>query len=68
MLSNTTADDRERAIIAGHYVFAKPECIELKAEAASELARKGIVLDDYLKQQVKHSILRYLTNFRLVAA
>lgn len=68
MLHDTKADDRERAIIAGHYVFAKPECVELKAEAASELARKGINLDDYLKQQVKQSILRYLTHFRLVAA
>lgn len=66
MLKNTLATDRDRAIIAGHYVFAKPECTELKTEASSLLARNGIDLNAYLKQQVKQSILRYLTNFRLV--
>lgn len=68
MLRNTAATDRDRAIIAGHYVFATPECQELKAQAASKLQHKGIELDDYLKRQVKRSILRYLTNFRLVTA
>jgi hypothetical protein len=68
MLKNTEASDRDRAIIAGHYVFATPECQELKAQAASKLQHKGIELDDYLKRQVKGSILRYLTNFRLVTA
>lgn len=66
MLSNTLATDRDRSIIAGHYVFSKPECSELKAEASRELAPKGIKLDQHLKQQVKQSILRYLCNFRLV--
>ena len=66
MLPNTRATDRDRSIISGHYVFSKPECAELKAEAISELTRKGIELDQYLKQQVKQSILRYLRNFRLV--
>lgn len=68
MLKNSTASDRDRAIIAGHYVFASPECIEIKAQAASVLLRKGIDLENYLKQRVKLSIMRYLTNFRLVAA
>ena len=66
MLNNTRATDRERSIIAGHYVFSKPECVELKAEASRELAHKGIELEQHLKQQVKQSILRYLRNFRLV--
>lgn len=68
MLKDTAASDRDRAVIAGHYVFATPECQEIKATAASVLRRKGIELEEYLKQQVKQSILRYLTNFRLVAA
>ncbi len=68
MLKDTAADDRERAIIAGHYVFADPVCGELKAQATHALARKGIELDLHLKQAVKRSILRYLTNFRLVGA
>lgn len=66
MVKNSLSSDRDRAIIAGHYVFAKPECIELKEQAARTLASKGINLEDHLKQQVKQSILRYLINFRMV--
>ncbi len=68
MIENTRASDRDRAIIAGHYVFSKPECIDLKAEASSLLKQKGIDLNDHLRQSVKQSILRYLRNFRLVRA
>lgn len=68
MLKNTEATDRDRAIIAGHYVFAKPEVAELKAQAASALKRKDIDLDQHLKGVVKQSIMRYLTNFRMVGA
>ncbi len=67
MLRNTQASDRDRAVIAGHYVFAHPEVVELKAGAARDLARKGIDLDGHLKGQVKRSITRYLKNFRLVS-
>ena len=66
MLENTQATDRDRSIIAGHYVFSSPECKVIKAEATQELGKKGIDLDCHLKQQVKESILRYLRNFRLV--
>ncbi len=66
MLENTLATDRDRSLIAGHYVFSKPEVMELKIEAFKELEYKGIHLEEYLKQQVKKSILRYLLNFRLV--
>lgn len=66
MLRDTGATDRDRAIIAGHYVFSRPECLELKAQATIALAGKGVNLENHLKQQVKRSILRYLRNFRLV--
>lgn len=66
MLAKTQATDRDRSIIAGHYVFSKPECAQLKAEAGVALAQKGIELEQHLKQQVKQSILRYLRAFRLV--
>ena len=66
MLPDTKATDRDRSIIAGHYVFAHPECKELKAKARKDLAGKNIDLDSYLKDQVKQSIMRYLVNFRLV--
>ena len=68
MLANSTATDRDRSLIAGHYIFSKPEVKELKIEAAKELKQKNIDLDEHLKQQVKQSIMRYLYNFRLVSA
>ncbi len=66
MLPDSQATDRDKAIIAGHYIFSIPACVELKKEASQALAVKGIELDRYLKMQVKQSILRYLRNFRLV--
>jgi len=66
MLKHTNATDRDRAIIAGHYVFSQADCLELKAEASIALAKKDVDLNGYLKNQVKKAILRYLTNFRLV--
>lgn len=68
MLDDTRASDRERSMIAGHYVFSKPDCIDLKAEARALLAARQIDLDQYLKQEVKRSILRYLRSFRLMRA
>ena len=65
MLPNTTASDRDKSIISGHYIFSTPECLELKKEAAQYLKKKRIDLDAYLCDQVKKSILRYLYNFRL---
>lgn len=66
MLDDTSATDRDKSLIAGHYVFSNPDVKELKIEAAKELVRKGIHLEGHLKQRVKQSILRYLRNFRLV--
>lgn len=66
MLPDTKATDRDRAIIAGHYVFAKEECQTLKAEAVGKLKSQGIDLENELKARVKQSILRYLRHFRLV--
>jgi tagatose-1,6-bisphosphate aldolase non-catalytic subunit AgaZ/GatZ len=68
MLPNSKATDRDRALIAGHYVFARPECVELKQRAASALRTRDIDLEAHLKAAVKASILRYLRNFRLVRA
>ncbi len=68
MLPSTKATDRERAIIAGHYIFSTEDCLELKEIAARELDKKGIDLNSYLKKRVKSSIERYLRNFRLVSA
>jgi tagatose-1,6-bisphosphate aldolase non-catalytic subunit AgaZ/GatZ len=65
MLPNTTASDRDRSIISGHYIFSTPECLELKKEVSQYLKSKRIDLDSYLYNQVKKSIFRYLDCFRL---
>lgn len=67
MLKDTQASDRDRAMIAGHYVFSRPEVLELKREASVALNPRGLDLESYLQQQVKASILRYLRHFRLLA-
>ena len=66
MLPNTTASDRDRSIISGHYIFSTPEYHELKKEVSQHLKNKTIDLDSYLCDHVKKSILRYLYNFRLI--
>ena len=61
MLNNTNATDKDKAIIAGHYIFSSSECRALKEEARERI--KG--LDEYLKNKVKKSIYRYINAFNL---
>ena len=61
MLNNTNATDKDKAIIAGHYIFSSNECKALKEEARERI--KG--LDEYLKNKVKKSIYRYINAFNL---
>lgn len=65
MLPDTTASDRDRAIIAGHYVFASHEFAEIRRDAEQAAASAGIALDDLLRTTVKKRIARYLENFRV---
>ena len=67
ILSNSTTTEREKSIISGHYIFSNPDFIEIKKAASRELKDKtGIELDDFLKSEIKKSILRYLLNFRVI--
>ena len=61
MLKNTHANDTDRAIIAGHYVFSSNEFIKLKAKALKKIDN----LEDFLKKKVKESIYRYMNAFNL---
>ncbi len=61
MLKDTDANDTDRAIIAGHYIFSSNEFIELKAKASSKMDN----LDRLLKSKVKESIFRYMNAFNL---
>lgn len=64
MLPETAATDRDRAIIAGHYVFADPKFVAIKAQAQEAL--NPVSVDGYLREQVEASIVRYLKHFRLL--
>lgn len=66
MLPDTSASNVDRAIIAGHYIFASDDNKILMKEARQYLKQREIDLDQHLKLAVKASILRYLVNFRLV--
>ena len=67
MLNTTESSDRDKAIIAGHYIFGMPEFKQLKIKAQYELDRKDIKLDDFLKEKIKNAIQRYMINFRLIS-
>ena len=66
MIKNSKASDYEKSVISGHYVFSKPEFIELKKEIELELRKKSLNLDVFLKNEVKKSIMRYLVNFKMI--
>ena len=66
MIEGTSASDRERSMISGHYIFSTPECYEIKRSAQYDLARKGIDLDTALKASIKKAIYRYMVNFRMI--
>jgi tagatose-1,6-bisphosphate aldolase non-catalytic subunit AgaZ/GatZ len=66
MLTNSIATEYDKAVIAGHYVFATEGYKDIVKQAEEILSCKGINLNTYLKNQVKDSILRYLIDFRMV--
>lgn len=64
LVPNTKLDRRGKAIIVGHYVFSNDEFLTLKEIIKKQLNMEN--LDDYLKNQVKKSILRYMKNFNIL--
>ena len=62
MLKDTTANEKDKAIIAGHYIFASESFVEIKNEASNRVKN----LNFYLKEKVKESIFRYIKAFNLV--
>ena len=66
MLENTVATDRERATIAGHYVFSDPQVEEIKCTITQQLAKSNINLEQVLRTEVSGAISRYLKNFRII--
>ena len=60
MLSDSKADDEQRAIIAGHYVFFSPEYLSLLEEIRTYPAANN--LDAYLIAAISKSIKSYHTT------
>ena len=65
MVPQTTATDADRAIIAGHYVFAHPEFVEIKKRIAAACKARGFDLDFSITQGLKYSLMRYIYNLNL---
>ncbi|MCD7780878.1 MAG: class II D-tagatose-bisphosphate aldolase, non-catalytic subunit [Candidatus Gastranaerophilales bacterium] len=65
LVTGSRLNKRDKAIIAGHYIFSNPDFIKIKDFAQKHLIHQGIVIDDYLKDKVKDEIYRYMQDFRL---
>ncbi len=66
LLKNSKLSKIEKSIIAGHYVFSSSKVLEIKEEAKRYLQKKGIDLDDKLKNVVKKKIIKILNQFRVI--
>ena len=65
MLPNSSTTKIDKAIISGHYVFSSVEFIELKKKILQTLKNPDD-FDNYLKNDIKKSILKYLKNLDLI--
>jgi hypothetical protein len=65
LVPNSTASDEEKSIIAGHYVFAAPEVVALRAAAQKVLATKGLNLDALLQSEIEKTIEHYLNAMEI---
>ena len=63
MMKDSKANNYDKAIIAGHYIFSSDAFIEIKNEACKRIDK----LDFILKKAVKESIYRYMKLFNLVS-
>ena len=66
LLPKSRANERDKTLLAGHYVMGRPEFQELKRHASQKLGSRGIDLDVVLREKIKQAIRRYMVHFRLV--
>ncbi len=66
MLPKTQSGKLEKAIISGHYNFSSQEFLELKKQIENKINDIDN-LDNYLKEEVKKSIFRYMKSLNLVS-
>jgi len=65
MIPNSTTTKNEKAIISGHYIFSLDEFIILKNTILAKIEDKN-AFDNYLKMEIKKSILKYLKNLNMI--
>lgn len=65
MIPNSTTTKKDKAIISGHYIFSSEEFRKLKGEILEKIENKES-LDDFLKSEIKKSILRYLKCLNII--
>ena len=65
MLPDTKATNRDRAIIAGHYVFASEEFQEIMDRIRLECNRRGLDIDRSIREELKIMIMRIMCCFGL---
>ena len=68
MLPNSKATDRDRAIIAGHYLFSDPAFQEIEARIRLACSRKGLDLDQSIRDTLKLTIMRMMACLGLSQA
>ena len=66
MLKDSTATRIDKAVICGHYIFSNEKVKQMKQKVHSELLRKNINLEQYLKTLVKQSMMKYIRLFRMI--
>jgi tagatose-1,6-bisphosphate aldolase non-catalytic subunit AgaZ/GatZ len=63
MLENSEANELEKVLIAGHYHFSETWHSDWRSELRARSKSIDIDLDEYIYQEVKNSINRYLIGF-----
>ena len=66
VIKNSKANNYEKSIIAGHYIFQSKIFRDKRKCSKIFEKKKNLNLDKVLKKEIKKSILRYLYNFNLV--
>jgi hypothetical protein len=66
LVPGSTATERDKGIMSGHYVFASPEFEEIYARMRAGHARVGEDLDRALRDRVKASIVRVMRPMGLL--
>ena len=66
LLPGSQLSDLEKARLAGHYCYAYPEIVEIKARLAFELLKKQIFLNEILKKAIRVKFDNYGKAFGLI--